>query len=41
MFKLESTDNHVKEAGLILDDLVLSETFADFLTTKAYDYLPD
>lgn len=41
MLKLESPQNHIKEAGLILDDLVLSETFAEFLTTKAYDYLHD
>lgn len=32
-------DQHFSEAALILDKLVLSEEFVDFLTIPAYQYL--
>lgn len=39
--KLRETAPHIKEASEILDALVLSEQFEDFLTTRAYLYLQD
>lgn len=36
-----SQSGHFAEAAQILDRLILSETFEDFLTISAYDYLKD